>query len=245
MEQHDRFSVFIAEDVPTARQLLEEYVAERPELVLRGTAADGQQALDYLTANRVDLLLLDIQLPQLTGIEVLERLGSVPHVIFTTAYDQYAVRAFDMGAVDYLLKPIAPDRFNRAIDRFIESRRANRPQDFAVRSVSLVFKENRLSRIVPYDEIVYISSSGKHAVIHTEKKDFETSTLLKDIESRLPAQQFMRIHKQYIVNLRYVMGIQHDTGGQYVASISDDEDSTLPVGKVYVADIKKLFTTMG
>ncbi|MCP4138131.1 MAG: response regulator transcription factor [bacterium] len=239
MSEKKIYSVFIAEDMRHARELLIDYLATREELKLEGTAKNGEEALEKLTSGNYDLLLLDINLPIMSGIEVLEKMDNIPYVIFTTAYDKYAIKAFDFGAVDYLLKPFPLERFNQAVDRFLEAKRESQEKQLSFKDFSLSFRENRIQCLVAFKDIIYLSSHGKRTVIHTEEKDFEASSILKDIEEKLAADDFVRIHKQYIVNTKHITRIQHDVGGQYVAVFNDSDESTLPVGRTYVSTLKE------
>ena len=135
MNDEEKYSVFIAEDEYPARKILTDFIAKRPELELTGIAKNGKQALQMLSeennseACRYDLLLFDIQLPVLSGIEVLERLENIPYVIFITAHNEYAVKAFEMGIIDYLIKPFTEIRFNQAIEKFLMFIRYNLAYD--------------------------------------------------------------------------------------------------------------------
>ena len=129
MDEKKKFSVFIAEDELPARKLLEKFVDDNPDLALSKIVNNGQDALDTLKKETFDLLLLDINLPVMSGMEILEHLETIPYVIFTTANEQYAVKAFDIGAIDYLLKPFTQKRFNKAIDRFTAAQKENATYD--------------------------------------------------------------------------------------------------------------------
>jgi DNA-binding LytR/AlgR family response regulator len=233
------YSVIIAEDELPARELLIDYLLTRPELKLCGVARNGEEALRKLTDEEFDLLLLDIQLPVFSGLEVLERLDDIPYVIFTTAYDQYAIRAFDFGAIDYLLKPFSLDRFNQSIDRFLAEKADNKPCAIRPHDFGLSFKENGKHYLVSYQDILYISSHAKHTVIHTEDKDFETSCILKEIELKLPADIFFRVHKQHILNIGFVSNIEYNIGGQYIAFLKDKDESSIPIGRLYAPALKE------
>ncbi len=232
-------SAFIVEDEQPARELLIEYVLQRSELKLEGIAKNGEEALTKLSKNSYDLLFLDISLPLISGIEVLEKLNSFPYVIFTTAYDQYAIKAFDLGAVDYLLKPFSFERFDQAVDKALSIINDNQLNFKSPKSLGLSFKENSKHYIIAFDDIAYLSSNAKYTVIHTEGRDFETQQLLKDMGQKLPDSSFVRIHKQFIVNLEYVSRLEYTIGGQYEATLKDEESTKLPVGQKYAADLKR------
>lgn len=235
MEHDGLYSVLIVEDEVLARELLVDYLLTRRELRLSGLARTGEEALTQMTARDFDLVLMDIRLPRLTGIEVLERLKKVPYVIFTTAHENYALRAFDCGAVDYLLKPFGMDRFNRSIEKFLTVR------DAGVRMApenGFTLREGGRLHILPYQDIIYVTSHGKNTVIHTVSGDREAPLMLKEVELRLPSGMFARIHKQHIVNVRYISWLEYYIGGQYLAFLNDEDESSLTVGRTYAPSLK-------
>ncbi len=234
----EQLSTFIVEDELPARELMVDYVLSRPELRLDGMARDGQEAIEKLQQKReIDLLFLDIQLPDCNGIEILEQVSRVHHVVFTTAHDSHAIRAFEIGAVDYVLKPIAIERFNQAVDRVLELR--DHRQFFRPSRLGLSIKEGENHYLLPYQEIVYLSSNRKHTILHTVRKDHESARLLKDFEESLPPELFQRIHKQHIVNLSFISHIQHLIGGRYEAFLKDEDETTLPVGRQFADSLKQ------
>lgn len=238
MENERRFEVLVVEDMLPARQLLEEYISARGELRLAGVAKNGEEALELLSKTDYDLVFLDIHLPLVSGLEVIERMARHPYIIFTTAYDQYAIKAFEIGAIDYLLKPISPDRFAVAVDRFVSLRRSGAAPRVPLGEVCLTFRENRTSCIVPFDEIIYLTSSAKHTIIRTRERDFEAASLMGEMEGRLPPRLFLRVHRQHIVNVAFIARLRHESGGHYSLILSDDDDSVVPVGRAFVAAVK-------
>ncbi|HNW30083.1 MAG TPA: LytTR family DNA-binding domain-containing protein [Spirochaetota bacterium] len=235
------FSVFIAEDEVPARELLVDYLVTRPELQLSGIARSGEEALAKLSGQDFDLVFMDINLPCMSGIDVLERLKRVPYVIFTTAYDTYATRAFDVGAVDFLLKPFDMKRFNRSVEKFLNLQDASarrKKADSASPGVGLAYRDGGRHRIVPFGDIVYACSRGKNSVLHTVSGAVEIPLMLKDLEIKIPAEHVVRIHKQYLVNIRFIAEMEYYIGGQYIAHLKDDDESVLPVGRKYAAYLK-------
>ncbi len=234
------YSVIIVEDEPHSITILEKYVENNEFLKLKAIAKDGKTALQKLQTNSYDLVLLDINLPQLSGIEIIDKLSHIPHIIFVTTYDTYAVKAFEIGAVDYLVKPVSPDRFNTAIERFLQQKNSNNNFDFDYKQYSLSFKSKRLQHLVTYKDIVYIAAHDRHSVIHTISKDFETSSLLKEIEAKLKPELFIRIHRKYIVNIHFLESIQYDSSGQYSALLKDEDDTILPIGRSSLHAVKNI-----
>ena len=233
----EKLITFIVEDELPARELMVDYVLSRPELELNGMARDGQEAIEKLKDREIDLLFLDIQLPDCNGVEILEQAPRVHHVVFTTAHDSHAIRAFEVGAVDYLLKPISQERFQQAVDRVIALR--DRRQFFRPSHLGLSIKEGENHYLLPYQEIIYLSSNRKHTILHTIRKDHESARLLKEFEESLPDELFLRIHKQHIVNLSFISHVQHLIGGRYEAYLKDEDETTLPVGRQFADGLKQ------
>ncbi len=179
MDEIKTFSVIIAEDELPARKLLEKFVNSHPELTLAKTVTNGRDALKVLSEDSFDLLLLDINLPVMSGIEVLENLNRIPYVIFTTAYNEYAVQAFDIGAVDYLLKPIFQKRFNKAVDRFITIQKEHIPYDVYHRIQEIKgpdkYKKSSLSedeaKTIQKKILKYMESSKPYRIIDITLQD--------------------------------------------------------------------------
>jgi len=235
MEHATAYSVLIVEDEVPAREMLVDYLLARQELRLCGLARTGEEALSQMASRSFDLVLMDVGLPRLTGIEVLERLDRVPYIIFTTAHEDYALRAFDYGAVDYLLKPFGADRFNRSIDKFLVVREAGArlaPEN------GFTLREKGRLHILPYRNIIYATSHGKSTVIHTVAGDREAPLMLKDVELRLPNAMFARIHKRHIVNVGYISWLEYYVGGQYLAFLNDEDETSLTVGRTYAPSLK-------
>ncbi len=242
MEVHALITVFIAEDRQSSMELLMDYLMDRPELKLEGIAKNGEEALQKLSDNDYDLLFLDINLPIMSGIEVLKKLDVIPYVIFTTSYDKYAIKAFELGAVDYLLKPFSVERFNLAVDKAVAAIRDEKVRLDTPKKLGLSFKEGAKHYIIAYTDIVYFSSNARNTIIHTEGRDFETLTLLKDMVEKISKDIFIRIHKQFIVNLAYVATLEYMQGGQYEVTLKDEERTKLPVGQKFASDLKKKLT---
>ncbi len=237
MAPDELYSVLVIEDELPARELLVDYLTARPELKLAGVAKSGEEALRKLSNGDYDLAFLDIRLPLMSGIQVIEGLVKAPYLVVTTAYEEYALRAFEVGAADYLLKPFTADRFNRSVDRFLRERAAGR-QGPAATAGGFPVRERGRHCILPYRDIMYVSSNGKNSVIHTADGTIETPVILKKIEDIVPADSFMRIHRQHIVNMHRIAALQYYIGGQYIAYLNDGDESPLPVGKKYAALLK-------
>jgi DNA-binding LytR/AlgR family response regulator len=240
--QDDVFTVFIAEDEQPARDLLLDYIFKRDELKMEGWSKNGQETYSKLCEREYDLLFLDINMPKMSGIEVLEKLEKSPYVIFTTAYDEYAIKAFEHGAIDYLLKPFSQERFNSAVDKALTVIRNKGQYPNALTKLGFSFREGESHYLIGYNDIIYIESQGRHSFIHTRAKVYDTVQSLKEIIQKLPDDIFIRIHKQYIVNLSFISHVQYLIGGQYTAFLKDAAKTSLTIGRMYVPSLRGKLT---
>lgn len=201
-------SCLIVDDEPLARNLLKEYVNKVPYLELKGTCANALEALEVLRRESVDLLLLDIQMPDITGTTFVKTLQRKPLVIFTTAYSEYALESYELDVVDYLLKPITFDRFLRAIDKAsqrlkpaIKSTPSDKIESTEPASSFIFIKDGTKLIKVRWEDIQYIEGLKDYVTIHTHGQKIVTLQRLKVLETQLPAGKFIRIHNSYIVAL--------------------------------------------
>jgi two-component system LytT family response regulator len=195
----------IIEDEPFARQTLREFLSEVDWIELIGEADNGPDAVRLLDRLRPQLVFLDVQIPEFSGLRVLEQIDYEPAVIFTTAHDQYAVRAFEFGAVDYLLKPFGRARFRKTIDR-VRSRLESVGES---EKLTRLFVRDR-ERILPLsiDDISRLESSDDYVVVYAKGRRFMVGLTLNEFERRLPADRFRRVHRSHIVNLDLVISIE-------------------------------------
>ena len=216
-------TVFFAEDEPLARDVLRDAIYAHPGLRLVGEAADGASALERIGLLRPEVVFMDIQMPEMTGLEVLRRLDYLPQIVFTTAYDQYAVTAFELNAVDYLLKPFTRARFAAAVARLLE----HVPQERAVLDGALVQARAvpaRLERILVRDrgrifplaagEIEYMKADSKYTVIAARGQHFLVRIGISELEAQLDPARFIRVHRSALVNLDFVESMRADDQSQ-------------------------------
>ncbi|BDA77513.1 DNA-binding response regulator [Leptospira kobayashii] len=235
------YSVLIIEDEYPARMLMMDYVLGCPELKLAGIAEDGDKAFKLLEEKEFDLVFLDINLPAKSGIEILKSVRK-PKTFFilTTAYSEYAVEAFDLEALDYLLKPFSFLRFRKSVDKALkywkETPSAKEDSDS---NDHLTFTSESATHLLSYNEIHFISANNKSSVIHTNAKDYETPKLLKDLEEKLPSKLFIRIHKGYLVNIKYITNLRYDKGGAYLVQLKNEDETVLPVGRSFAGQLKE------
>lgn len=205
------FNCLIVDDEPLARNLLAEYVSKVPYLRLVATSPNALAAMEVLRKESIDLLFLDIQMPELTGISFLKSLQKKPFVILTTAYSQYALEGYELDVVDYLLKPITFERFLKAVDK-VSSRVAVQPAEVLKGDNSgtsdFVFVKDgtRLVKVF-LNDILYVEGLKDYVTIHTKTQKVITLQRLKSLEELLPADKFMRIHHSYIISLQAIEAV--------------------------------------
>jgi len=215
------YKAIIIEDEEPARQLIKSYLEDNNDIELAGEFADGFNGVKAIDELKPDLVFLDIQMPKLTGFEVLELISHKPAVIFSTAFDEFAIRAFEINAIDYLLKPYSKDRFQQALDKALTSIRKN--EAFGQKLLPLLKsnEENQevLNRVavktgtkvhlIPTADIIYIEAEGDYAKIITRDSFYLKETTLKYFETHLDPTQFIRMHRSYIVNVAEINRIEY------------------------------------
>ncbi len=218
----------IVDDEPLAQQVLENYIARTPMLVLAGKCFHAAEALALLRQEPVDLLFLDIKMPHINGIQLIQSLKHAPAFIFTTAYAEYALQSYELQATDYLLKPITYERFRKSIDRYLKLQPASAEQ--AVKHYLYIKVDGSLVKVFHAD-MVFAQSLKDYIRITTTSGTFLTHLTMKSLLELLPEQQFKRIHRSYVVNLQHVNKISKDA---VVAGTN-----TLPVGEMYKENLRR------
>ncbi len=242
-----RTRAMIVEDEPLARRTLRDFLAGVDWIEVVGEAGDGRTALRLLAELAPDLVFLDVRMPELSGIEVLERLRGDPAIVFTTAYEQYAVAAFELGAVDYLVKPFGPERFRKAIERLAERRDREGEASAAARARDVLrdgFLERLFvrtgDRIVPVAvaDVTRAEAAGDYVQIHTRSGSHLLRLTLEDLERRLDPNRFVRVHRSHVVNLDRVQQMRaHDDRR---LAIRLDDGSTVVASRAASAKLRDL-----
>lgn len=200
-----KLACLIVDDEPMARKGLEEYVKDVSFLEHVASCEQARTATEFLQNNRVDLILLDINMPHVTGIEFLKSLKNPPLVIFTTAHPDYALEGYTLDVMDYLVKPILFDRFQRAVQKAYDYQllRASAvpAPDFFFIKCDHVFEK------VPFNDLLYIESMQNYCILHTPARKLITYITLTGLEEKMPGNKFMKVHKSYIVNLEKVTAL--------------------------------------
>lgn len=234
-------NTIIVDDEPLALDVLETYLEKIPELNLVARCNNAFEANEALKQYEVDLMFLDIQMPQLTGIDFIKTLTEAPLVIFTTAYSNYAIEGFELNATDYLLKPISLERFLKAANKAIEQIELKRKENasdvkFGDADDFIFVKADKKYVKVKYSEVLYIEGLKDYVIIRTEKGRVITLQTMKSLEVKLPQKIFKRIHRSYIVNLNKVEAII----GNMVEVIEKGQAKHLPIGKNYRDELLEL-----
>jgi len=228
----NKIRTIIVDDEPLAQDIIETYVSQMSQLELVGKCSNAIEANTMLNAEDVDLMFLDIQMPQLTGVELLKSLSNPPLVVFTTAYSEYAVEGFELDAVDYLLKPISLDRFLKAVNKVEEKlkERASAASVMIDESDDYFFvKADKKLVKVNFDDILYIEGLKDYVIIKMKEGRVITLQTMKSLEAKLPSKLFKRIHRSYIVNTTKIKAIV----GNMVEIIEKGQPKNIPVGKIY------------
>ncbi len=201
-------SCLIVDDEPLARSLLKDYVAKVPSLKLVAVCPSAVAAMEIIQAQPIDLLFLDIQMPEITGLSLLKILKKKPMVVLTTAYSEYALESYELDVVDYLLKPITLSRFLQAVDK-VNSRLSNLSQQpekvIPNQAQPFIFVKDGTKLVkVRWDDILYIEGLKDYVTIHTRQQKVVSLQRLKSLEEQLPPEQFIRIHNSFIVALNAI-----------------------------------------
>lgn len=217
----------LIDDEPAAHYVLQHYIEQVDQLTVVGDCYDALEAINFLHRQPVDLLFLDINMPQINGLQLLQTLVNPPRVILTTAYSEFALESYDYGVVDYLLKPIEFPRFLKAIDKVVTTAEADGPAatPSIVAEQSLVVKVDADWVRIAYGDLTYIQSWGNYVKLFTAQRTYLTSATMTEVERRLPSDQFMRIHKSYLVCLAK---IRRMSGNEVFIG-----EAALPVGITY------------
>jgi two-component system, LytTR family, response regulator len=231
-----KLNCVIIEDEPLARNLITEYVKKVPSLNLLNAFSNPLEALEALRTLPVDVLFLDVQMPEITGISLLKVLKKRPLVVLTTAYSEYALEGYELDVADYLLKPITFERFLKSVDKIMQRLEAD-PKPVITNSETgasptFVFVKDGTKLVkVRLDEILYVEGLKDYVTIHTKSQKITTLQRMKALEEQLPTEKFIRIHNSYIVALDAIDVIQKNEVS--IGSVS------LPIGDTYRKSFKE------
>jgi two-component system LytT family response regulator len=239
------YRTVLVDDEPLALKRLRRLLEPHGDTIqIVGAAGNGADAVAVINDLRPDLVFLDIQMPELTGFDVLERLDYLPLVIFSTAYDQYALKAFEVNSIDYLLKPVDPERLEKAVSKLhriseggardlheriaaaLSSLPAGQPVRFQVRVGDRI-------RLVPADEVVFFRAADKYVELHTRDHEYLLTRSLAKLETELPPADFVRVHRSIVVNVNFIDEIAKGFKGGWLVRMKDKNGTELPVSRRY------------
>lgn len=243
------FTAIIADDEQLARQMIKEYLQDFPEIKIVEECKNGEQAVKAINENKPDMVFLDINMPGMDGFEVLEHLESVPNIIFTTAFGDYALKAFEVNAVDYLLKPYNRKRFSKAIKRVITRnaetdndieriihvlQQSKEPEDYPKR---IFVRLGKKIISVKLQDILWIEAQGDYTELHLANGSHLCNLSMNELEQRLDSGQFIRVHRSYIIATESIKQLKGDGEGGFIALLKDN--SHIKVSRKYASKLKK------
>ncbi len=237
-----KINCLIIDDEFLARDYLKAYVEKLPFLNLLGDFNSPLKAIDLIKSGKVDLLFLDIQMPDITGLEFIKTLDNPPNVIITTAYKEFAVDGYELNVIDYILKPFSFERFLKATNKVLEKiehetnpvqRTYTNQTETSLHENYLIIRADRKHYKINYEDLVYIEGQKAYVTFHTKSKKITALASLKDLDEKLPENDFARIHKSFIVSVKNIESLE--------GNILEVNGLHLPVGKSYKGNVEKLF----
>jgi two-component system, LytTR family, response regulator len=244
----EKIRTLIIEDEELARKLLRSYLGEYPDLEILSDCENGFEGVKAINELKPDLIFLDIQMPKITGFEMLELIDHHPEIIFTTAYDQYALKAFDYNAADYLLKPFSKERLQGALEKVKERMLKQTDHEDIVEKINnypreefldrIVVKDRHKIHIIPVDQIRYIESLDDYVMIYTNEGRHVKQKTMHYFESALDPHNFARIHRSFIVRVDQIAQLQQYEKESYIAILHDK--TKLKVSKSGYKNLKEM-----
>lgn len=247
-------TALIIEDEYPARLRMNQLLEDHTDTIkILGEADTGKKAISLIEAKKPDVIFLDIQLPDMTGFDVLQRISYQPTIIFTTAYSEYALQAFENYSIDYLVKPIEKNRFNQAIEKLKNWGQKTKVDDQLIEHLlqamqkpktpqSLPIKKKDKIILVDFEQVAFFKAEDKYVNVHMSNgTEHLLSKSLSTLSNTLP-EQFIRLHRSYIVNRHFVSEIQKYFKGKYILQLSDSKASKITTGETYTDIVKKIFS---
>lgn len=234
----------IIDDEPLARSIIKEYLLAYPDIEVVEECSDGFAGLKAIQQHEPDLIFLDIQMPKINGFEMLELVDEPPMVVFATAFEEYAIKAFEAHAADYLLKPFSKERFDKAMKKILQQQQhaalavAQTALQSQAPSNRIVVKDNGKIKIIPLPQIQYLEAADDYVKIVTAEGNFLKKKTMQFFEDSLPAQEFIRIHRSYIVNAQLITRIIPHEKDSHLALLTNG--GQLPVSKAGFAKLKEV-----
>ena len=243
-----KIKTLIIDDEQLARELIKNYLADYSFIEIIAECTDGFKGMKAIQELQPDLIFLDVQMPKLTGFEMLELLENPPVVIFTTAYNEYAIKAFDINAIDYLLKPFSRERFSKALEKVkekseLKGNESDKLKEFinkvtgTEKTERIVVKTGTKIQVIPVDSILYLEAQDDYVMLYTPEGKFLKQQTMKHYESTLDSAVFVRIHRSYIVNIQQVVRIEPYEKESWQVMLKNN--SKLPMSKNGYSILKK------
>jgi two-component system LytT family response regulator len=244
----DKIRTIVIDDEKLAREITKGYLSKHPEIEIIAECSNGFDAIKKINEDKPDLIFLDIQMPKISGFEMLELLDNPPAIIFTTAYDQYAIKAFEVSAVDYLLKPFSEERFDDALKKSYSLIKDKFQQDSTIKNIidhhdekiefleRIVIKDGSKISIVPVESIKWIEAQDDYVMINSEQGRFLKKKTMKFFENHLDENMFIRIHRSYIINADFIQHLEQKGKESYQLILKNGRE--LPVSKTGLSKLK-------
>lgn len=242
--------VILIDDEPLARSIVKEYLSTHSQFTIADECGDGFEGVKSVMQHQPELIFLDVQMPKITGFEMLELLDPVPSVIFTTAFDEYAIKAFEAQAIDYLLKPFSKERFDKAIEKWLMQYKTSVKKDAPVAAAKIISmhpeEQNRIViksgsniKIIPVKDIIYIEAYDDYVKIHTPEGMFLKKKTMHHYEEILNTTQFVRLHRSYLVQLAYITKVEPMEKDNHVAILKNG--TRIPASRSGYARLRELY----
>ena len=231
----------IIEDESPARDIVKSFLSKHIDIELSGEFGDGFTGIKAIKEIKPDLIFLDVQMPKITGFEMLELIENPPEIIFTTAYDQYAIKAFEMNAVDYLLKPFGQERFDQAVNKAKQKIKEQKQKPEKFRKViqdmdekgetlfRIVAKKRGQIHVIPVERLMHIEAKDDYVMLHSTDGKFLKEKTMKFYESHLDAQQFVRVHRSFIVRVDQIKRLEPYGKSSYIAILANGERDNVSI----------------
>ncbi len=240
--------ILIIDDEPLARSIVREYLSDHQQITILQECADGFEGIKAIMQHRPDLIFLDVQMPKINGFEMLELVESPPAVIFTTAFDEYAIRAFEAHAADYLLKPFTKQRFDKALHKWQEQHATENAQPVSPASLisgqmqlnthRVVVKTGGTIKIIPFADIYYIEAADDYVKVHCNHGVYLKNKTMAFFEQTLPSHSFVRCHRSYILNIQEITRLTPYEKENYLALLKSG--NKVPVSKSGYGRLKQV-----
>ena len=245
-----KVKVIIIDDESLSREITKEYLSSKNEIEIAAECSNGFEAIKKINELKPDLIFLDIQMPKLNGFEVLELLENHPVIIFTTAYDHFAIKAFEVNAADYLLKPFSQDRFNEALQKAFIHLADKEKQKAIIKNLiehneeetdyleRVVIKKGNKVSILPSEQIKWLEAQDDYVMIHTEKDKYLKNKTMKYFEKHLDPNLFVRIHRSHLISIDFIQHLEQTDNDNYKVHLKNEQQ--LPVSKTGLSKLKNI-----